>query len=164
MARRVRRETPPGEFEDPLKDYSPPQYDDELERALIETHVTAMQTQPITAMGPGTTIEQAMRTMAEREIACVLVTEGDRLLGLFSERDVLNKVADRFEQIKNHSVTEVMTPEPMVVHDIDSPATALNLMAVHGFRHVPILNVDEKLVGIVGPRRVSNYLQAHFAK
>ncbi len=121
-----------------------------------------MQTNHITAFGPGTSIEQAMRQMAELAVACVLVTDGDRLLGLFSERDVLNKVADRFEQIKNHSVTEVMTPEPMVVHEIDSIASALNLMAVHGFRHVPILNVDEKLVGIVGPRRVSNYLQAHF--
>lgn len=159
MAKRQRRQTPRGDFQDPLKNYESPEYADELERALMEDDVTAIPITPISTVMPEATVEDAMRLMAKYGIACVLVVEGNRLLGLFSERDVLNKVAERFDEVRHRSVTTVMTADPLVVHDIDSPATALNLMAVQGFRHVPILSVDEKLVGIVGPRRITTYLQ-----
>jgi len=60
-------------------------------------------------------------------------------------------------------LTEVMTANPLVVHETDSPGTALNLMAVQSFRHVPILSVDKKVVGIIGPRRLTDYLQKQVA-
>ena len=159
MAKRARRGAPEGEFEDPLKNYEAPQYQDRLERALIEDKVGAMRTQPIATVGPEATIEGAMRKMSEFSVACVLVSDGKKLLGLFSERDVLNKVVDRFDEIRCRPVTEVMTSDPLVTHESECPATAVNLMAVHGFRHVPVLDVNENLVGILGPRRVTSYLQ-----
>ncbi len=127
---------------------------------MLEDNVTTMRAQPMATVGPSETVEQVMKQMAELSIACVLVAQDDKLLGLFSERDVLNRVADRFEQVKDLPITELMTAEPVVVHETDSPASALNLMSVHGVRHVPILSVDDKLVGVVGPRRISEYLSA----
>lgn len=159
MARRKRRGTQEGEYSDPLKDYNAKDYEDELVRALCEDHVTELETTPFLGVQASTTIEQTMRLMAERDIACLLVLEGDRLLGIFSERDVLNSVAERYEQIRSHPVSEIMTPNPVAAYGSDSPAKALNLMAVGGFRHVPILDVDENVVGILGPRRVTAYLQ-----
>jgi len=78
---------------------------------------------------------------------------------VFSERDVLNKIADCFEQVKDQPVSQFMTPQPVVVHESDSSAKALNLMAVGGFRHVPLLDLDDKVVGVIGPRRITNYLK-----
>lgn len=162
MAKRVRRSAPVDDFRDPLSNYETLSYGDDLERALMEDDMSALQATPLAAVAPSDSIEKAMKRMAELGCACLLVASNDRLYGLFSERDVLNKVADRYEQIKDHPVTEVMTLDVLCAHETDSPAAVVNLMAVQGFRHVPILNVDEKLVGVLGPRRVTRYLQQRF--
>jgi len=162
MAKRIRRQTPDGDYSDPLRNYDAPEYSDGLEQALMEDDISALETTPIATVPPSATIAEAMRVMESLGCACVLVTANERLYGLFSERDVLNKVADRYEQIKDRPVAEVMTLDVLCAHETDSPAAVLNLMAVQGFRHVPILNVDEKLVGILGPRRVTHYIQEKF--
>ena len=159
--RRKRRGPEEGEFQDPLKNYAL-DYDDELERSLTEDRIGDLQIEPFTTIHPDTTIEQTIVKMVELDIGCVLVVDDQRLLGIFSERDVLLKVADRFAEMKDTPVRDVMTPEPSYVHRPDGPAKALNLMAVSGFRHVPILNVDDKVVGVLGPRRITAYLKNHF--
>jgi len=165
MVFRPHRHTVPdtGEFQDPMDNYAPPVFHDELERALSEDRVSAMKVTPFSTITPGTTILEAMQLMVRNDVACLMVAEGPRLLGIFTERDVLNKVTDRFEQIKHLPVSLVMTHDPAVVYDTDPPAQALNLMAIAGFRHVPILNVNHEIVGILGPRRVVAYLNQHLS-
>jgi CBS domain-containing protein len=149
-----------GEFQDPLSNYDLPAYGDEMERALLEDSVNAMVTRPLITVPPTASVAQALATMVERDVACVLVTdEEDHLLGIFSERDVLMKVAEQFEQVKDKPISEVVTPKPMTVYETASPSQALNLMAESGFRHIPILDINDRVVGIVGPRRVTRYLQ-----
>ncbi len=149
-----------GEFQDPLSNYDLPAYSDQMERELVENSVSAMVTRPLITVPQTATVAQALATMVERDVACVLVTdEQDHLLGIFSERDVLLKVAEQYEQIKDKPISEVMTPKPRAVYETASPSQALNLMAESGFRHIPILDIDDRVVGIVGPRRVTRYLQ-----
>ena len=159
--KRRRRSTQAGEFEDPLKDYTTPQFEDSMEQSLSEETVQALKTTPYSQVAPTTTVEETLRLMAQHDIASVLVTENDRLVGIFSERDVLNKVADRYDQLRNQPVRDIMTPNPVVVYETDSPAKAINLMAEGGFRHVPILDINDKVVGILGPRRITSYLRDH---
>ena len=160
MARRKRREAPKDEFRDPLSNYEPQEYSDDFERSLCEDMIPrVMETKPFFSVAADTSIEQVMKSMSEKSIACAIVLEGDRMVGIFSERDVLNKVAEQFEQIKSMPVRIVMTHELLSVYETDSPAKALNMMAIGGFRHVPILDLDEKVAGIVGPRRVIRYIQ-----
>lgn len=159
---RKRRGPEAGEFEDPLKNYTTPAHEDDLERSLMEGKVGKMKIQPFTAVAPGTPVEQVMRQMDELGVACVLVVENERLKGIFSERDVLMKLADDFEQLRARPVSEFMTANPTTVHRTDSPAKALNLMTVSGFRHVPILDIDDRVVGILGPRRITNFIEQHF--
>jgi len=155
--------SPNESFADPLKDYSGPSYADELERSLAEDAVTVMQTQPFKMVSPSTTISACMKTMVELSIASLLVGDDGHLVGVLSERDVLAKVAENYESLKDKPVSDFMTRSPASVYETDTPAKAMNLMAVSGFRHVPILDVDDKVVGIVGPRRVTRYLEQHFA-
>lgn len=164
MAKRVRRPAPDEDFQDPLSNYDPIEYQDKLERALIEDDTREMKLTPIATVEPSTTVAEAMQQMHDHGIAAVLVATGDNLMGLFSERDVLTKIADRFDDVKNHPVAEFMTLDILCAHETDSPAFALNVMATQGFRHLPILNVDSKLVGILGPRRVMSYLTDRFEK
>ncbi len=151
---------PMGDFVDPLSNYDPPKYGDELEKSLDQDVASkAMMSTPYKTVDVSVTIHEAITMMVALDIACLLVTENDRLVGVFSERDVLNKCAERFEQIKDHPISLVMTHEPLIIYDTESAAKAINLMAIAGFRHVPILDVDDKVAGIVGPRRFINYLR-----
>jgi len=162
MARRQRRNTDSGIFQDPLKDYSPTQYSDELEESLCEDEVAAMAVTPVETITPDATVEDAVHRMAQKDVGCLLVTDEDgHLLGIFSERDVLMKVAAGYDQVKGQPVRDLMTAKPVVCYETDSPAKALNLMAVGSFRHIPVLDVDDKVAGILGPRRVTKYLQKY---
>jgi len=151
-------------FEDPLSDFEPRQYADELERALSEQPVSDIVSKPVTTIGPDTSIYDAMQQMDLLGISCLLVAEDDRLVGVFTERDVLNKIADHYDTMKDHPVSEVMTAEPVTVYETDRASVALCVIAVSGLRHVPVLDVDGKPVGVVSPRRVTSFLQEYFAE
>jgi len=160
--RRPRRSAEPGEFADPLSDYSPPQYADRLEEELGELTVQDMEAWPPIIVSPEDTVEHCAKLMAEEDFGCVLVVDHGKLIGIFSERDVLNKVAEDYPTRKQLPVGVVMTHDPVVVYATDPPAKALNIMAVGSVRHVPILDLDDQVVGVLGPRRVTAFLMRHF--
>ena len=161
MMRRKRKTAQEGEFNDPLKDYSDPSYEDDMERAVSEDQVDAIQIKPFVTIDVNTSVHDTLQMMCEKNIAWVMITENDHLAGIFSERDVLYKIADGYDALKDKPIRDVMTPDPVFVYETDSPAKALNMMAIGGFRHVPILDLDEKIVGVLGPRRVTAYLCKH---
>ncbi len=149
-----------GEFEDPLSNYDLPAYSDQMERELVEDTIQAVVTRPLITVPPTTPVGEALQIMVDRDVACLLITdEQEHLLGIFSERDVLLRVADRFEQVRQQRISDVMTANPTAVYETATPAQALNLMAEAGFRHIPILDMSDRVVGIIGPRRVTRYLQ-----
>jgi len=101
--------------------------------------------------------------MADADIGCVLIADEDQhLVGIFTQRDLLNKAVEQFDDVKNQPISDLMTPNPAVVNETENPATAINLMAVGGFRHIPVVDVNDKVVGLVGPRRTTAYLQQYF--
>ncbi len=160
--RRERRSPPPGEFEDPLENYSSPEFEDPFEQSVCTDGVTVMRNEPVCQVTADTPVRRAVELMVENNIGGVVITEDGKVVGIFSERDVLNRVADDFKTMENKPVREVMTEDPSVVYRTDTPARAMNLMATGGFRHVPVVDADHKLVGILGPRRVIDYFQQHF--
>ena len=152
----------PGEFQDPLENYDPVEYDDPVREALAEQTVEAIQHEPFASIAPDVTIADAIQKLSGNHISCLLVEEDGKLVGVFSDRDVLNKVALEYDQLKDQPVNSVMTTDPVYVYKTDPSAAALSVMAVTGFRHVPILDVDGKIVGIASPQRVTAFLQKFF--
>ena len=130
MPTRHRRSAPPGEFEDPLEIYEPETYEDPLEEALCESAVTEVHTTPVSMVLPDTSVEDVMLLMQDRAIASVLVVEDEKLVGIFTERDVLNKVTDSFERVRLEPIRAFMTPTPVAVYETDNVATALCAVAV----------------------------------
>jgi CBS domain-containing protein len=123
-----------------------------------------MKITPFDTVRPETPVRAVLEQMARHNIASLVIADADgHLAGIFSERDVLIKVADEFDAVKDEPVSKVMTPNPMAVYVTDSPGKAMNLMATMGIRHIPILDVDDKVVGILGPRRVTHFLKTHLA-
>lgn len=73
-------------------------------------------------------------------------------------------MALEFDQLIDTPVSEVMTPGPVFVYDTDSSAAVLNVMAVSGYRHVPVLNLQGQILGIASPQRITAFLQHYFDK
>jgi len=149
------------EFDDPLENYEPRVYRDTLKQALMEETVAAIQSRPYTSISPNSTVEQALILLAGRGVACALVEEDGKLVGVFSDRDALNKTSLEYEAMKDRPVCDVMTADPVYVYESDSSAAALCVMAVMGHRHVPVLDRDHKILGIVTPQRISTFLLGH---
>jgi CBS domain-containing protein len=152
----------PDQFQDPLENYDPKTFRSPLEQALAEETVAAMQHQPYASVSPDTPIGIAVKHLANLQVACLLIEEDGELIGLFTDRDVLDCVALEYEQIKDRPVREIMTSNPVCVYETDLAAAALSVMAVSGFRHVPVLNLDKKVLGIVSPQRVTEFLRGYF--
>jgi len=152
----------PDDFQDPLENYEPKTYDDPLEQALAEDTVGAIRHEPFVTISPETSVHEAVEKLAGLHVACLLVAEDNKLVGIFSDRDVLDKVTLEYDLVKDRPVREVMTDQPIYVHEGDSAAAALSVMAVSGYRHVPVLTTGGELVGIVSPQRVTGFLRQHF--
>ncbi len=155
------RKSAPEEFDDSIENYEPREYRDTLEQALSEETAAAIQSRPCTSISPDATVEQALNLLAQRGVACALVEEDGKLIGVFSDRDLLNKVALEWETMKYRPVRDVMTADPIYVYESDSSAAALCAMAVMGHRHVPVLDRDHKILGIVTPQRIATFLLGH---
>jgi len=65
----------------------------------------------------------------------------------------------RFDEVKDRPVREVMTSNPVVVYESDPAGAALSAIAVAGFRHVPVVDLNGAVVGVISPRRVFEFLQ-----
>jgi CBS domain-containing protein len=155
--------TPNGEqeYQDPLENYEPKTYKDPLEQSLAEETVEAIEAQPFVSASPDAPVSDVIGKLVDLNVACVLIEEQGKLIGVFSERDALNKVALEYEDVKNRPVRDFMSPNPIYVYESDSSSAALSVMAATGYRHVPVVNLDEKLVGIVSPNRVADFLTSH---
>ena len=149
---------------DPLQNEEPTSYADPLERSLAGSTVAEIQVRPFTTVPPEWPVRRALEVLSGLEISCLMVAEEGRLLGVFSERDVLDKVAEQFDEVMDQPVREVMSSHPVYVHETDAAAAALCVMAASGYRHVPVLGLDEQIVGIVSPQRVAAFLTRHFAE
>ncbi|MEZ4656928.1 MAG: CBS domain-containing protein [Caldilineaceae bacterium] len=79
-------------------------------------------------------------------------------MGIFTERDVLMKVAGLVDDLSSVSVADFMTPSPVTIGADQPIAQALHLMSVHGFRHLPLVDEEGHPTGIISSRDVVAYL------
>lgn len=100
-------------------------------------------------------VSVAIRRMREEGVDCLLVMSEGRLVGIFTERDAVLKVAGRMTEA--FDVRDVMTEDPVVLRHDDPVAVAVNKMAVGGFRHIPIIR-DGRPTGVVTARDVFHHL------
>ncbi|NND96813.1 MAG: CBS domain-containing protein [Pirellulaceae bacterium] len=153
--------TEPDQFEDPLSNYEPVEYATEFQRVLAEESVSIIRSKPFVQLTADSSIREATQALAESKVSSLLVVEDQKLVGIFTERDFLEKVAEQFPQKSTSPVREVMTSDPMVVYETDPIGTAVAAIAVAGHRHVPVLKMDGTVMGILSPKRVLACLREH---
>ena len=122
---------------------------------LLGEHLDDLGAPPPLTVGPETSLDVVIGRMHETETDCVLVMDGDRLVGIFTDRDAVVKAADK--RLDQFQVRAFMTPDPVVLRHDDPIAVAIHKMAVGGFRHIPIV-VNGKPSGVVTARDVFHHL------
>ena len=152
----------PAESDDLLSNFEPVEYSSELERAFAEDSVEEIEAKPYLHVSPSTPVCQAIEMLHDSGVSSLLVVDGDSLMGIFTERDVLEKIVEQYPRLSRESVENFMTTDPTIVYQSDPAAAAAAAIAVAGHRHVPVLDMNEKVVGIVSPRRVFEFMEKHF--
>jgi CBS domain-containing protein len=92
----------------------------------------------------------------------VLIVEGHVLVGIFTSRDFLNRVAAERRDPGEVALGDVMTPAPKTLRPRDGVAFAINWMAVEGFRNVPIVDDDGRIQGVLTVWDVMRHLDDVF--
>ena len=113
---------------------------------------------PPVCVTPDATVRDAIEAMNEHRTGCVLVVEDARLVGVFTERDVLTKIANQGTDIDATAVAVVMTPDPEYLTLDDGIAYALNMMSVGGFRHIPLVDAEGCPTGVVAMRDIVDFI------
>jgi CBS domain-containing protein len=98
------------------------------------------------------TVRAACRLMAEKRIGAMLVVESNKIVGIFTERDALNKVLATSMDPDTTKLAQVMVSDPMTIRSDKPLGFALAMMADGGFRHVPVVDDNGAPLGMVSAR------------
>jgi CBS domain-containing protein len=122
---------------------------------LLGEHLDALDVIAPELVDAATDVDDAIRRMHDKGIDCVLVVDDGRLIGIFTDRDAVLKVAGTSPA--DRSIGALMTRDPVVLRHDETIAVAINKMAVGGFRHIPIVE-DGRPTGVVSARDVFRHL------
>ncbi len=115
--------------------------------------VREVMTQVVLTSEVGTTIAEAASLMAQRRVGSALVVEGQRLLGIFTERDIV-KALSQDASATHQAIGHWMTRNPQTISSDATVEEALQRMVEGGFRHLPVVD-DDRMVGMLSMRDIS---------
>jgi CBS domain-containing protein len=111
--------------------------------------ILAQKTKPLTTVAPTDTVQHAVELMRDRDIGAVMVIDGNKLIGIFTERDCIHKITAPGRNPKVVMVSEVMTKQVRFVSIDMEISQGLALMTERFLRHLPVLDEQQNILGIV---------------
>ena len=136
----------------------------DLESTLLQGTLADVLREPPLTVDTHASLADALRLMREQRRGYVLVLEGEKLAGIFTERDVLMKVAGNLLNLERTPVSAYMTREPVTLPVDAGVAFALNHMVIEGYRHVPVVTDEGRPTGVVSMRDIVEYLCDFFRR
>jgi CBS domain-containing protein len=109
---------------------------------------------PPPSVTPKTVVRDAVRQMTERRVGAVAVVEDGRLVGIFTERDLMTKVVQQGLDPDSTPVREVMVEDPLALPPTAARSLALERMIQGHFRHVPIVDESRRVLGMLSIRHL----------
>jgi CBS domain-containing protein len=120
------------------------------------TKVADVMTQRPRAMDPKTPLNEIAQVMEADDIGSVPLVEGDRLVGIVTDRDIVVRAVAKGKDPKGMPASEVSSREIVSVHPDDDLSDALELMVQHQVRRIAVTD-DERLVGVVSQADVARH-------
>ncbi len=126
-------------------------------REMLETPISELKRSPAVTVAPEATVTRAAELMRKKKVSAVLVKKGAKLVGIFTERDLVSRAMEA-KAWSRAPVKKFMTPSPETLKLSDPVAYALNKMSVGRFRHVPLVGRDGKPAGVLSIRDVVDFI------
>jgi len=98
---------------------------------------------------PDTAVAEAAQLMASEDVGSLPVLDGDRMVGVITDRDIVVRAVAKGKDPKGMPVREVASSDLVTLNPDDDLSDALSLMASHQVRRLPVVDADNRLVGIV---------------
>lgn len=114
---------------------------------------------------PDTKVADAINYFIEKDVGCVLVVEKDtnKLIGIFTERDVIRKLVNKGHDYSKETINKYMTKNPDALYLDDPIVYALNRMAAGGYRHIPLVDEGNHPVGFISVRDIVEHLADYYS-
>jgi CBS domain-containing protein len=124
-------------------------------RTPLDTLFSERET--VHSVAPDTLVTECVRTMTAKKIGALVVMDGERLAGIFTERDALNKVLSAGLEPGKTKVSEVMTKDPYCIPPTTTVGEAMELVTSRRFRHLPVVK-DGKVLAVVSSGDLTHWL------
>jgi CBS domain-containing protein len=111
-------------------------------------HMLEVKGYNIWSIAPGATVMDALKLMEAKSIGALMVMEGERLVGVISERDYARKIVLQGKHSWETPVREIMTAEVFTIHPDETLDEAMRLMSAKSIRHLPVVE-NNQLIGVI---------------
>lgn len=111
-------------------------------------HILQIKGDYIWTITPQESVYEALRLMADKDVGALVVMQGDRMVGMISEREYARKIILQGKSSRETHVSEIMTEVRWVVHPDETVEECMELMTMHKVRYLPVME-GEDLLGVV---------------
>lgn len=132
----------------------------EFDQVLIDVRIDELPRRRVCRVEPSTPLSEVYRRLDEERGVAVLVCEGHRLLGIFTERDILYRTA--LEGGEETPIGDLMTRDLVTLAADAKLIDAIRTMSEKGIRHVPVLGKVGEEAGLIGGRDVLQMIADYF--
>ncbi|MDG2266267.1 MAG: CBS domain-containing protein [Candidatus Marinimicrobia bacterium] len=110
----------------------------------------------------GTTLESAIKILGDKKVGCIMIERNSQIIGVMTERDFLLRVTGKGLDLQSELVDSYMTKNPETLTPNDPISYALNKMHIYGIRHIPIINENGKIYGLISVKDIISHLGNYF--
>ncbi|NQV49200.1 MAG: CBS domain-containing protein [Candidatus Marinimicrobia bacterium] len=128
----------------------------------LDDHISTLGLRkPITIQGE-TSIATCLQLMQDEKIGCLLITESEKLIGIFTERDIIRRIVGKGLSHEDIDVQDYMTKDPDTLTDDAPLAFALNYMVLGGYRHVPIIDTENRPLACLSIKDIVKHIGNYY--
>jgi CBS domain-containing protein len=133
--------------------------EERLETAMLRRPIRELSTlQPAITLDHTATVREAVEMMKQAQVSCVLIVDQDRLVGVFTEHDILTRVVAQAADVDHMQMREVMSPDPDWLDIDDELVYALNQMYINDYHYVPVVDEEGRPNAVVSMQAIVGYL------
>lgn len=134
----------------------------EGEAIRLDDPITTVDLRTPITVSTDTSIGDCLQIMKDEKIGCLLVLEQDKLVGIFTERDIIRRIVGKNLSHADIDVVDYMTPDPDTLTSDAPLAFALNYMVLGGYRHVPIMDDAGRPMACLSIKDIVKHIGAHY--
>jgi CBS domain-containing protein len=127
------------------------------EKGIVESKIRHLKLDPPVCVESGSPIGSVVSRMKEETRSCVLICKGEKCIGIFTERDFLNKILGR-KVDRSQPVDEFMSANPRTLTVDDTLGDAIQLMHEYGYRNIPLVDQKGNCAGLLQIRNIIQFL------